>query len=417
MVDPRSIMSEVNGIIDSGEIRAVYQPIVDLDRGGVVAYESLARGPEGSRLERPDLLFEAARACGRVADLDWLCRAAAVRGALQAGLGAPFTLFLNVEPDALHKPVPQSLKATWLQATERLRVMLEITERALTDRPTELLWSVEWARELGWGVALDDVGADPRSLAMLPFLRPDVIKLDLRLIQQQPTSEMAGTIHAVAAEAERTGAVILAEGIETDRHLETARAMGACLGQGWLLGRPAEMPSQLPQPGPGTRIATRHWEVPVGHTPYDIISRRRPVRRGNKRMLFAMSRALENAARDLPEKPVILSTFQDERFFTHATRDLYARLAHEAAFVAAFGVGLGPVPAPGIRGARLFSKDPLRGEWVVVVLGAHFAAAFAARDLGDDGPDPARRFDHVMTYDRDLVIKVALSLMARVLAL
>ncbi|MFN2489785.1 MAG: EAL domain-containing protein [Actinomycetota bacterium] len=174
---------EIGGIITSRRIASVYQPIVHLDTGAVVGYESLARGPQGARLERPDLLFEAGRSCGRVAELDWLCRAAAVRGALEAGLAAPFTLFVNVESDALHAPMPHELKPMWLRAKARLRVMLEITERALTGRPRELLWSVEWARELGWGVALDDVGADPRSLALLPFLRPDVIKLDLNLMQ------------------------------------------------------------------------------------------------------------------------------------------------------------------------------------------------------------------------------------------
>ena len=59
----------------------MYQPIVELDSGRVVAYEALARGPVGP-LERPDLLFAAARPAGRLAELDELCRAAAFRGAV-----------------------------------------------------------------------------------------------------------------------------------------------------------------------------------------------------------------------------------------------------------------------------------------------------------------------------------------------
>ena len=55
--------------------------------------------------------------------------------------------------------------------------------RIYRNRPAELLAAVERLRARGWGVALDDVGADHRSLALMPFVRPDVIKLDLRLVQ------------------------------------------------------------------------------------------------------------------------------------------------------------------------------------------------------------------------------------------
>ena len=106
-------------------------------------------------------------------------------------------------------------------------VVLEITERALAARPAELLRTVERVRELGWGVALDDVGADSMSLAFMPLLRPDVVKLDLRLVQERPGPAIAEIMNAVNAYAERTGALVLAEGIETERapgHRPRARA-------------------------------------------------------------------------------------------------------------------------------------------------------------------------------------------------
>src|SRR3954468_19875153 len=56
--------------------RSVYQPIVNLDTTEVVGYEALARGPEGSPLERPDRLFATAHACGLLTELEWACRAA-----------------------------------------------------------------------------------------------------------------------------------------------------------------------------------------------------------------------------------------------------------------------------------------------------------------------------------------------------
>ena len=79
------------------------------------------------------------------------------------------------------------------------------------------------------------MGADTRSLALMPVLRPDVIKLDLRLVQEHPTPEIAAIAGAVGAQAERSGAVVLAEGIETAEQAHYARALGATLGQGYFL--------------------------------------------------------------------------------------------------------------------------------------------------------------------------------------
>ena len=88
-------------LIASGSLRTVYQPIVDLDTHAPVAYEALVRGPQGSPLESPAALFGQAGAAGLVVELDRAARAAAIDGALAAGLRPPHTLFLNVEPSTL----------------------------------------------------------------------------------------------------------------------------------------------------------------------------------------------------------------------------------------------------------------------------------------------------------------------------
>jgi EAL domain-containing protein (putative c-di-GMP-specific phosphodiesterase class I) len=395
-------------------VRSVYQPIVDLDSGETVGYEALARGPRGSGLERPDRLFAAARERGELAELDWECRAAAVAGALDAGLAPPDSLFVNVEPGSLASPCPAHLAGTWRRAMDGLRVVLEITERALTSRPADLLAAVAAARERGWGVALDDVGADIRSLALMPLLRPDVIKLDLRLVQDQPDAEIAAIVNAVNAEAERTGALILAEGIETERQLFTARAMGARLAQGWYFGRPAELPSERRRSGGAIPFTSARGGY-HGASPYQLIRSQRTTRRADKRLLLAISRTLEEQALEIGSGAVVLSAFQDAARFTPATERRYTRLGFEAALVAALGVGMDPEPAFGVRGARIEQGDALTGEWSIAVVGPHFAAALVALDLGDAGPDMDRRFDYALTYDRELVIEAAGSLMRRVL--
>jgi len=413
LAEPFTAASELERILAGRAIRSVYQPIVGLDAPGIVGFEALARGPEGSSLERPDRLFAAARDLGRTIQLDLACRAAALSGALEAGLRAPATLFVNVEAEALGRRLPPRLTALLSQATSSFPVVVEVTERALTARPAELLGSLAELRALGCGIALDDVGADERSLALMPFLRPDVIKLDLRFVQDRPSTQLARIHNAVAAEAERTGAVLLAEGIETEEHVQTARALGATLGQGYLLGRPGTLTP------PARPVASGAPLLGAGRgaqetSPYELVSAARGVRRGRKPLLLATSRELEHQATTLGSEAVVLSTFQEARHLTPQTLRFYARLAQSTAFVGALGSGVSIEPAPGIRGAELHGDDPVRAEWDVVVIGAHFAAAFAARDLGDRGLDSERRFDFALTYERETVVAAARSLISRI---
>ena len=406
------LRDELDQVLGDGAVRAVYQPIVDLATARPVAYEALVRGPVGSRLERADDLLAAARAAGRVAELDWACRSAALRGALEAGLTRSVSLFVNVEPEAAGVAPDDTARALLLEASRVLDVVVEVTERDLVRAPAELLAMVAQVRHLGWGIALDDVGAEVASLALLPLLRPDVIKLDLHVVQDRPDSEVAALVGAVNAHSERSGAVVLAEGIEEPRHLHAALAMGATIGQGWLFGHPGSLP-ETPRHGPVGMLG-RTAAAPVDRSVVAAAAGGRPLRSSTKALLLEMSWHLERQAAALGAPAVVLGAFQTADRFTPATCRRYAALAGDAALVGAVGVGMGPEPAAGVRGGHLRPDDPLVDEWAVVVVGPHFAAALAAADLHDPGPDPDRRYAYVLTYDRDRVIAAASSLMARI---
>ncbi|PRY13922.1 EAL domain-containing protein [Kineococcus rhizosphaerae] len=403
----------IHDVLSAAAVRSEFQPIVDLDSGAVVAYEALARGPVGP-LHRPDHLFAAAREAGVLAELDHACRAAALHGAVEHGLVAPLTLFVNVEPEILDSAPLTELVQLADGAPGGLRVVVEMTERALAARPAELLRTVERIREIGWGVALDDVGADAMSLAFMPLLRPDVVKLDLRLVQDRPGPAVAQIMNAVNAYAEESGALVLAEGIEDEKHLLMARALGARLGQGWLFGRPA-----APPPAPVAVAAlTLPPAVPTASlsasSPFAALTEGTPLRRAPKGLLIELSKQLEREALRLGDTCVVASTFQEAKHFTPATRSRYRDLAERVGFVCALGEGLPEVTVPGVRGATFAAGDPVRGEWDVVVLAPHFAAALLARDLGDDGPERERTFEYALTYERTTVAAAAHSLLARV---
>jgi hypothetical protein len=232
-------------------------------------------------------------------------------------------------------------------------------------------------------------------------------------VQEQPDAQVAEIVNAVLAERERSGASIVAEGIETEGHLVAARALGATLGQGWLLGRPGPLPDPVPLMGAAPPII--HADAaPVARTPFELVAPRREVRRSDKGLLLAMSLHLERQAERVGPGAIVLSAFQDAEHFTPKTLRRYERLAKSSSFVVALGVGMPARPAAGVRGARIDPDDPLSGEWSVAVLGPHFAAALVAVDLGDDGPEMSRRFDYALTYDRASVVEAAHTLARRV---
>jgi EAL domain-containing protein (putative c-di-GMP-specific phosphodiesterase class I) len=400
-------------IIERQLLRTVFQPIVNLRSNEVVGYEALVRGPEGSKYETPGALFGAGLEAGLDVELDWACTATALRAALMARVHPTRAVYINVQPGSLTRPSPDWLAEIIEVARRRLTIVLEISERGLTGAPASLLAATARLRSQGALLALDDVGADAGSLALLPFVDPEVVKLDLDVTQTRALELTARMATAVHAHAERSGARVLAEGIETLEHRDTALALGADLGQGWLFGHPEPLPTEASEPISSPVLVARPLDMRSAETPFKILSTQLPVRPGTKELLLRMTRGIEARVEAEDEAVVLLASFQDAEFFGPATRARYRRISEHAALVAALGVGLDTTPEPGIRGASPWRVEPLRGEWNVCAVGPYYAAAFVARDLGDTGPDHARRFDFVMTHDRDLVIAATRALMVR----
>jgi EAL domain-containing protein (putative c-di-GMP-specific phosphodiesterase class I) len=410
-----SLESPLGRVLALGGLRALYQPIVDLDTATVVAYEALARGPEGSELQRPDLLFQAARREGRLGELAWRCRQAAYEGALYAGVKPPTALFVNVEPETLGIRAPRGAEVAHERARGELKVIHEITERGLVLRPAEMLRAVEMLRGDGWGIAVDDLGSEWASLALLPFIRPDVVKLDGRLVAEEPNEEIERMGRAVRAYAKWAGAAVVAEGLETPAHIDRARALGATMGQGYLFGRagPLAIGARLSGAAAATALGGRQPPI-ADETPVDVVERLLPMGVATKAELLGMSIDLERRTLESTDSAVVLGTFQSARHFTTPVARRYSALARRTAFVAAFGTGLPPRPAPGVRGASMPDNHRLAGEWNVICVAPHFAGALIAADLGDDGPDMERRFKFVNTRDRDVVVRAGRALMLKV---
>ena len=387
-----------------------FQPITALQDGSVVGFEALTRWPTLGDPD-PEAVFARAAATGRLPGLDQRCLEAAIEHALRRELPQGTLLALNCEPLGAH--LNRAENPLLARAHDELRVMFELTERSLLKHPRALLRKVAGLRADGFGIALDDVGAHPDSLALLDVICPDIVKLDVHLVQSHPTDAQAHILAAVLAHTERTGAVLLAEGIESDEHLEQALALGASLGQGYKFGRPGPLAGSVTVSW--TPPPMKHPVQPVGDSPFDVVAGKVLVRTARKATLIPFSRHIEAQARHATDPPMVLASLQRAQHFTASTSARYRELAPSSALVAIFGRGLPKDLGSGIRGVDLNPDDPLCTQWIVLILGPHHSAALIAREQDPTGsvPEPERRFDLAITYDRVLVTIIARSLLDR----
>ncbi|MGB3770378.1 MAG: EAL domain-containing protein [Rhodococcus sp. (in: high G+C Gram-positive bacteria)] len=406
-------------------VTSLYQPVVDLSTRALVGYEALARGPAGTAWESPTALFESARAHGTVGQLDWMCRISAFRGALEANLPADLQLFVNMEPGAMSVPTPPDGLDVLADAA-RLSVVVEITERDLLIDPAALLDSIDRVREQRWLIAIDDVGAETASLALLPFIRPDIIKLDMRFSQQRADSDTARILAAVSAESDRTGAVVLAEGIETENHLASARDLGATLGQGWLFGRPSDLPVRerradtvrpdLPRHAPfGLGVTQR---IPSAATPFALAKATGGLRRAAISLVGTIVDEIARYALATGPSTIVLATMPTNMVPNDEQVGRMADLARTGALLAIFGRSASAMASgiTGVHGMDMAESDPLARELCVIVVSPQFTAAVLACEVGGDGNrETEPLFDYRLTYDRDIVLDAATMLLHRTL--
>jgi EAL domain-containing protein (putative c-di-GMP-specific phosphodiesterase class I) len=403
------IVAAFNTVMAVRGIRCVYQPIVHIPTEDVIGYEALARGPAHTSWSTPEALVKYAAQVGRLPELDWICRAAAVRGAFAAGYPADMPLFVNVEPVSSRAPCPADLVDLLIRGASELEIVAEVTERSVANDPAGLIAAIEVLRANTNRIALDDVGSDAASQAMMSLIRPDVIKLDRGIVQNPDGPSVHAVVDAVLAEAKRTGAVILAEGIETHRHLDTARAMGATLGQGWLFGHPGPLPKSAHRAD--VTLPQLASSPPGAETPFEVARLTQRPESATPDMLLPLSRTLEDRGVRATEPTVLLTTFRNSAHFDAATRLRYNDLAGHAILTATFAEDMPLVPGPNIRGCPLPVGDPLIGEWDVIVIGSQFAGAMFAKERPIDGGE--RAFDLIVTYDRDVILAAARPLLDR----
>lgn len=220
----------------------VFQPIVDLDDGGVVGYELLTRFRDGVA---PQHRFAEAAELGMGPPLERATMAAGITAA--ARLPEEAFLAVNVSPSLLLDRSGSTVSAL-ARAGDR-PLVLELTEHDPIDDYPAVLQAVD---DLGVEVRLsvDDAGAGYACLHHILALRPAFVKLDRGWVQGIDADPARQALVAgLCYFSDRTGSLLIAEGIETAAELRVLRQLGVQLGQGYLLGRPQTvLPANLEIP-------------------------------------------------------------------------------------------------------------------------------------------------------------------------
>ncbi|PNW00471.1 bifunctional diguanylate cyclase/phosphodiesterase [Pseudomonas protegens] len=237
-------LSALSSILAQSGLHSLFQPIISLSERRILGYEALSRGPSNSPLHSPVALFAVARQAGRLSELEIACRQSACKRFSEQQL--PGKLFLNVSPESLLEAAHQPGRT--LQLLEDFgippsQVVIELTEQTPIDDFQLLQNALHHYRDMGFSIALDDLGAGYSSLRLWSELRPDYVKIDRHFIdgihQDALKREFVGSILQIA---KASRAQVIAEGIELTEELAVLTEMGVDLVQGYLLCRPQEQP-------------------------------------------------------------------------------------------------------------------------------------------------------------------------------
>lgn len=284
-----------------------------------------------------------------------------------------------------------------------------VDDRSLIENPAEVLSRVDRARDEHRRIAVHDVGTRPQSLTILPLIEPDVIVLAPELTGTTTDVAAARALHVLAAQAERTGAVIVASGVDSERHRTRALALGATFGVGELFP-PVDLDDDNL-----TAATAPTWSTPPSdsRSPFDIASTDQPSTVSTKRLLIELSTQIESQASNAGPDTLTLGTFQHARQFSPRTRRRWQTLAERTGYTGVYGIDMADVTVEGIVSSSLRSTDELVEEWNIIVLGQFFCCVLTARDRHFGSDELERRFEYVVSHDRGTAVRCARAVLSR----
>jgi EAL domain-containing protein (putative c-di-GMP-specific phosphodiesterase class I) len=210
-----------------------YHPIIDVRAQQIFGYEALLRSTEPS-LPHPGAVIDAAMRLGR---LESLGRAIRELAAEPIPATDDFALFVNLHVTDLTDPALSDPESPLSKIAHR--VVLEITERSSLDEVKDARRRVAALREMGFRIAVDDLGAGYAGLSSFTLLEPEIVKLDMSLVRDiHITSTKQKVVRSMTALSKDMGMTVVAEGVETRDERDCLVDLGCDLLQGFLFAKP-----------------------------------------------------------------------------------------------------------------------------------------------------------------------------------
>jgi diguanylate cyclase (GGDEF)-like protein/PAS domain S-box-containing protein len=239
--------SALRNALDAGELEVLYQPQISFADGRMVGVESLLRWNSAEfGLVGPAIFIPMAEETGLIVSIgEWVllqsCKAVA---ALQQRLGVECSVAVNISPRQFQqKNFPATIERALLTSgLKPEQLELEITEHLLMVDSEESLEIMQRVRKLGVRFAIDDFGTGFSNMAYITRFAVDRIKIDRSFISRCDVDENSRAVTAaIIALAHSLQIEVIAEGVESEQHVQMLRQMSCDQGQGYFYSRPLRM--------------------------------------------------------------------------------------------------------------------------------------------------------------------------------
>ncbi|WP_305044821.1 putative bifunctional diguanylate cyclase/phosphodiesterase [Geoalkalibacter sp.] len=230
--------------LERDELELHYQPQLSLEGGRLVGMEALMRweSPALGKIP-PDKFIPLAEESDLILRLgEWALRTACRQAGLWQAAGFPeLRMAVNVSGRQFRRPDFAEQVSAILQETGLAPqcLELELTESCLVDNPQEVRKILHRLRTLGVHVAVDDFGTGYSSLSYLKLFPLNRIKIDRSFVRDVDSdADDAAIVSAIIAMAHSLGMEVIAEGVETENHLEFLRQRRCNEVQGYYYSKP-----------------------------------------------------------------------------------------------------------------------------------------------------------------------------------
>jgi diguanylate cyclase (GGDEF)-like protein/PAS domain S-box-containing protein len=231
--------------LERDELRVLYQPIFDLTDTTIKGFEALVRWQHPERgLLSPAQFVPVAEESGLIAALGRdVLEAACRQGASWGAAHGPIPVHVNLSARQVADPglvdsVEAVVRTTGIDPAS---VVLELTESALLERVHSPRQTLQRLRALGLKLMLDDFGTGYSSLSYLQHFPLSGLKIDRAFVSAIGSGDGdTAIVDAILQMARALGLEVVAEGLETEEHLDALRRLGCRLGQGYLFSRPLD---------------------------------------------------------------------------------------------------------------------------------------------------------------------------------